>query len=130
MWRPPHPPALRLVRLSFTSYKSSLFRKKGQPSKHQFYRRRRQQIFKKRSSLLQMNNVSCQNYNDNIILIVQAVIGQVFKKRRRNACNKSAGPIHLAASHTTRRPQHRGLIWKSCFSYRLCFRRTDTMSSS
>jgi len=56
--------ARRLVRLSVTLYKSSPFRKEGQPSKHQFYRNRKQQIFKKRSSLLQMNTVSCQHDDD------------------------------------------------------------------
>ena len=60
------------------TYKSSLFRKEGQPSKHQFYRKRKQQIFTTPSSLLQMSSVSCQHDN-NINLIAQEVIGQALK---------------------------------------------------
>jgi hypothetical protein len=90
-------PARRLVRLSVTLYKSSVFRKEGQPSKHQFYRKCKQQIFKKCSSLLQMNSVSCQHDNTRN-LTAQEAIGQPFKNGVA-ICN-----MHLAASHTTYQP--------------------------
>jgi len=42
-----------------------------QPTKHNLYLKRKNNVFKKLFSLLEMNFLSSSNYNDNIILTVQ-----------------------------------------------------------